>query len=57
MLLKSKAFSQDIYRVNFSQFNQKWITTSGTGHIRFWRIASTFTGMKLKGDIGKFGQF
>ena len=57
VVLKSKAFSQEIYRVNFSQFNEKWITTSGTGHIRFWRIASTFTGMKLKGDIGKFGQF
>lgn len=57
MILKSKAFSQEVYRVNFSQFNEKWITTSGTGHIRFWRIASTFTGMKLKGDIAKFGQF
>ena len=57
ILLKSKAFSQEVYRVNFSQFNEKWITTSGTGHIRFWRIASTFTGMKLKGDIAKFGQF
>lgn len=57
MMLKSKAFSQDVYRVNFSQFNEKWITTSGTGHIRFWRISSTFTGMKLKGDIAKFGQF
>lgn len=56
-MLKSKAFSQEVYRVNFSQFNEKWITTSGTGHIRFWRIASTFTGMKLKGDIAKFGQF
>lgn len=29
--------------------------TSGTGHIRFWRMAQTFTGLKLQGDIGKFG--
>ena len=25
------------------------------GHIRFWRISSTFTGLKLQGAIGKFG--
>lgn len=56
-MLKSKAFSQDVYRVSFSQFNQDFITTSGTGHIRFWKIAQTFTGLKLQGDIAKFGQF
>ena len=56
-MLKSKAFSQDIYRVTFSQFNQHLLTTSGTGHIRFWKIAETFTGLKLQGDIAKFGQF
>ena len=56
-MLKSKAFSQDIYRVTFSQFNQNLLTTSGTGHIRFWKIAQTFTGLKLQGDIAKFGQF
>lgn len=32
------------------------MTTSGTGHIRFWRVASTFTGLKLQGEIGKFGK-
>jgi hypothetical protein len=57
LMLKSKAFSQDIYRVSFSQFNQNLLTTSGTGHIRFWKIAETFTGLKLQGDIAKFGQF
>jgi WD40 repeat protein len=55
--LKSKAFSQDVYRVSFSQFNENWLTTSGTGHIRFWKISETFTGLKLQGDIAKFGQF
>ena len=25
------------------------------GHIKFWRISSTFTGLKLQGAIGKFG--
>lgn len=32
------------------------MTTSGTGHIRFWRVAGTFTGLKLQGEIGKFGK-
>jgi hypothetical protein len=32
------------------------LTTSGAGHIRFWRMARTFTGLKLQGDIGKFGK-
>eukprot|EP00605_Chrysophyceae_sp_TOSAG23-4_P000185 GSChrysophyteH1.ASY1.ANO1.219.1 assembled CDS len=32
------------------------LTTSGTGHIRFWKMASTFTGLKLQGHIGKFGK-
>ena len=25
-------------------------------HIKFWKIANTFTGLKLKGVIGKFGK-
>jgi WD40 repeat protein len=25
------------------------------GHIKFWRMASTFTGLKLQGYLGKFG--
>lgn len=28
---------------------------AGTGHIRFWSMARTFTGLKLQGNIGKFG--
>jgi WD40 repeat protein len=39
LMLKSKAFSQDVYRVSFSQFNQNWLTTGGTGHIRLWKIS------------------
>ena len=33
-VLRSKAFSQDIYRVSFSPENPGQLTTSGTGHIR-----------------------
>lgn len=31
------------------------LVTSGAGHIRFWAMSSTFTGLKLQGFIGKFG--
>jgi WD40 repeat protein len=34
-VLRSKAFSQDIYRVTFSPENAHQLTTSGTGHIRY----------------------
>ncbi|KYN44488.1 WD repeat-containing protein 52 [Trachymyrmex septentrionalis] len=33
-----------------------YLATSGSGHIKFWKISETFTGLKLKGEIGKFGQ-
>ena len=26
------------------------------GHLKFWKIAETFTGLKLKDSIAKFGQ-
>mmetsp|Transcript_6350 Transcript_6350/g.17872 ORF Transcript_6350/g.17872 Transcript_6350/m.17872 type:complete len:1366 (-) Transcript_6350:515-4612(-) len=55
IVLRSKAFSQEVFRVTFSPYVDGSLITSGTGHIRFWRMASTFTGLKLQGDIGKFG--
>ena len=51
-----QAFSSDIFRVSFAAGNDGQLTTCGAGHIRFWRMASTFTGLKLQGDIGKFGR-
>eukprot|EP00958_Prasinococcus_capsulatus_P003259 scaffold302_cov397-Prasinococcus_capsulatus_cf.AAC.7 len=53
--LRCKAFSREVTRVSFSEFHEGHMTTSGTGHVRFWRIAETFTGLKLQGDVGKFG--
>ncbi|XP_067037270.1 cilia- and flagella-associated protein 44-like isoform X2 [Acropora muricata] len=55
VILRSKAFSQDIYKVAFSPEDEGHLCTSGSGHIRFWTMASTFTGLKLQGQIGKFG--
>ncbi|KAM6381907.1 LOW QUALITY PROTEIN: cilia- and flagella-associated protein 44 [Alca torda] len=55
IVLRSKAFSQDVYRVTFSADNEEQLTTSGAGHIRFWKMALTFTGLKLQG-VGRFGK-
>ena len=53
--LRAKAFSQEVFNVIFSQRFDGTLYTSGTGHIRFWKMADTFTGLKLQGEIGKFG--
>jgi WD40 repeat protein len=55
IVLKYKAFSQDVYNVLFHPTFEGRLTTSGMGHIKFWTISSTFTGLKLQGQIGKFG--
>ncbi|MCO5588576.1 hypothetical protein L7F22_042533 [Adiantum nelumboides] len=56
IVLQSKAFSQDVFQVSFSRHFLGQLVTSGIGHIRFWKMANTFTGPKLEGLIGKFGQ-
>jgi len=54
--LHAKAFGQDVFDVKFSIDDDRRLVSSGTGHIRFWKMASTFTGLKLQGYIGKFGK-
>jgi len=54
LLLKCKAYGQEIFDVRWGQF-PGMLMTCGTGHIRFWKMALTFTGLKLQGDLGKFG--
>lgn len=56
MVLRSKAFSTDVYTVRFSAFNNSLLVTGGSGHVKFWVTADTFTGMKLQGTLGKFGR-
>ncbi|KAM3599542.1 uncharacterized protein V6R79_007770 [Siganus canaliculatus] len=47
---------QEVYRMAFSPFNPNLLASSGSGHIKFWKIAATFTGAKLQGLIGHFGK-
>lgn len=35
-VLRSKAFSQEVFRVTFSTELEGQLTTSGTGHIRYY---------------------
>lgn len=56
VLLRCKAFSNDVFRVSFSPTLAGDLTTCGVGHIRFWKMAATFTGLKLQGAIGRFGK-
>jgi hypothetical protein len=48
--------SQDVFRVSFSTEIEGQLTTGGLGHIKFWKMAATFTGLKLQGELGKFGR-
>ncbi|KAK6963908.1 cilia- and flagella-associated protein 44 [Biomphalaria glabrata] len=54
--LRTKSFSQDVFRVSFAPELEGQLTTAGTGHIRFWKMADTFTGLKLQGELGRFGR-
>jgi hypothetical protein len=29
---------------------------AGAGHIKFWKMGRTFTGLKLTGTLGRFGR-
>ena len=44
-----------MYTIKFSPYYEGILNSCGTGHIRFWKMASTFTGLKLQGQLGKFG--
>ena len=55
-MLRTKAFGQDVFNARFSPDDPGRLVTSGVGHIRFWRLAETFTGLKLQGALGKFGK-
>nr|XP_003469323.1 cilia- and flagella-associated protein 44 [Cavia porcellus] len=55
-VLRTKAFSQEVFKVTFNPEDEQQLTTSGSGHIKFWEMAFTFTGLKLQGSLGRFGK-
>ena len=56
VILRFKAWGSEVFRVTFNSNDDGFLTTSGIGHIKFWEMAKTFTGLKLQGAIGKFGK-
>ncbi|KAJ0012386.1 hypothetical protein NQD34_016720, partial [Periophthalmus magnuspinnatus] len=56
VMLSCKAVSQDVYRISFSPHMPEQLTSCGSGHIKFWKMANTFTGLKLQGLMGHFGK-
>jgi WD40 repeat protein len=42
VILRSKAFSQDVYKVAFSPENEGHLCTSGSGHIRYEMSSACF---------------
>ncbi|XP_053710641.1 cilia- and flagella-associated protein 44 [Synchiropus splendidus] len=56
VMLSCKVMSPEVYRISFSPHNPGLLTSAGSGHIKFWKMASTFTGLKLQGLMGHFGK-
>lgn len=56
VILRTRSFTHDVYVCRFSDFLQNHLVTAGLEHIQFWKIANTFTGLKLKGQLGRFGK-
>ncbi|KAJ8721473.1 hypothetical protein PYW07_002248 [Mythimna separata] len=56
ILLRTSAFTYGVHSVMFSPYCEGQLTTSGAAHIKFWKMAQTFTGLKLKGELGRFGK-
>ncbi|XP_052756190.1 cilia- and flagella-associated protein 44 [Galleria mellonella] len=56
ILLRTSAFTFDVNTVMFSPYCPGQLTTAGAAHIKFWKMAETFTGLKLKGELGRFGK-
>lgn len=56
VVLKVKSFHNDVLNLKFSPSVGGEVTTCGFGHIKFWKMQQTFTGLKLVGDVGRFGR-
>lgn len=56
IVLRTKSHTQDVYICEFSNFIPDHLVTAGSGHIKFWKMANTFTGLKLQGKLGRFGK-
>lgn len=56
IVLRNKSHTQDVHICRFSSYMYDHLVTAGWGFIKFWKMANTFTGLKLKGQLGRFGK-
>ncbi|XP_017782969.1 PREDICTED: uncharacterized protein LOC108567166 [Nicrophorus vespilloides] len=56
ILLRTKSYVNDVQSVMFAPEVPGQITSCGIAHIKFWKMAKTFTGLKLQGELGRFGK-
>lgn len=56
IILRLNSFSRDVYNLQFSSYTSELLTSAGAGHIKFWKICRTYTGLKCHGNVGRFGQ-
>lgn len=56
IILRTTSHTQDVHVCEFSKFITNHLVTAGSGHIKFWKMADTFTGLKLQGQLGRFGK-
>lgn len=54
-LLRSRSIQQDVHRLLTCETPRDFLITCGVSHVRVWKMAHTFTGLKLQGETGKFG--
>ncbi|XP_071455109.1 cilia- and flagella-associated protein 44 [Hetaerina americana] len=54
IILQCKSYGQEVTKCIFSQHKENVLISTGYGHIKFWKIAQTFTGLKLEGELGIF---
>ena len=55
VVIRAQAHVNDVYKIIFSPYQTGLMSTCGRSHIKFWKMIDTFTGLKLKGEIGRFG--
>lgn len=56
IVLKTRAHTKEVKMCSFSNYKTHHIVTSSLKFIKFWKISKTFTGLKLKGKLGRFGK-
>lgn len=56
IISRTKSHTQEVYVCRFSDFIPGHLVTAGSGHIKFWKMEETFTGLKLLGQLGRFGK-